>query len=230
MATAAERVYRILRKKIISNEFVPGKRLPRRKLAEMTGVSQIPVLEAMKRLEQEGLIEYRPRWGCVVSLPTPEKVVDMYALREAIECQVIRMLTLRLDPVQLEDLARRAKELDDLREGDAADDVVAELHNEFHIAMAEYTGCGSLVAPLKRVNLLWLLYRSVQSGREAVPYTKGWHMRLVGAIEAGDPEAAERAMREHILIGYEALIKSMNASISKNQDMATGCLPARRAV
>jgi len=68
--TSAERVYQTILRKIIQGEFPPGSDLPRGRLAELTGMSQIPVLEALKRLAQEGLVEYRPRCGCIVAVPT----------------------------------------------------------------------------------------------------------------------------------------------------------------
>ncbi|MFA6506259.1 MAG: GntR family transcriptional regulator [Treponemataceae bacterium] len=207
--TAAERVYRILRKKIVLSEFVPGKRLARRKLAEMTGVSQIPVLEAMKRLEQEGLIEYKPRWGCVVATQTPDKVRDLYALREAIECQVVRILAVGISATRLKELADMASEIDRIRESGEAGDQAAEFHNLFHVTMAEYTGCPSLVEPLKRVNLFWLLYKSIGTARRKVTYTPGWHTKLVNSIRTGNPEIAEQTMREHVNGAYQTLMQAL---------------------
>lgn len=207
--TAAERVYRILRKKIVMNDFVPGKRLARRKLAEMTGVSQIPVLEAMKRLEQEGLIEYRPRWGCVVAKPTADKVRDMYALREAIECQIARILAVKITPEQLETIRGLAARIDILRESGQGGEEVAELHNQFHVRLAEYSGSKSLLEPLNRVNLFWLLHKSIGTSRRKVYYNPGWHAKLVEAIASGDPDTAERMMRAHVNGAYTTLMQGM---------------------
>ena len=50
--TASDVAYRIISQKILDGEFPPGMKLSRRKMAEATGVSVIPVIEALKRLEE----------------------------------------------------------------------------------------------------------------------------------------------------------------------------------
>jgi DNA-binding GntR family transcriptional regulator len=210
--TAAEKVYQILLKKITTGEFAPGTRLPRRKLAEMTGVSQIPVLEAMKKLEQDGLVEYKQRWGSIVAVPTLQRVKDMYALREAIECQVIRILTKKIADTQVEELKTLARELDETPYSDATAQYISDVHYKFHMRMADFTGHDTLVAVLRRANLFWLLWRGVISRRSKAETRKNWHGSLIDTILAKDLGKADRAMREHIRDAYIPLLNDMGDS------------------
>lgn len=207
--TTAEKVYQILLRKITTGEFTPGKRLPRRKLAEITGVSQIPVLEAMKRLEQDGLVEYRPQWGSIVAIPTLQKVKDMYALREAIECQVVRILSKQITQSQSQELIKLARELDETPYSDETAQYISDVHYCFHMSMVEFTGHETLVTVLRRANLFWLLWRGVKSRRSKAETLNNWHRSLVDTILEGDLKKADTAMREHIRDAYVPLMEDM---------------------
>jgi DNA-binding GntR family transcriptional regulator len=196
--TAAEKAYQAILQKIITGEFAPGMRLVRRPLAEMLGMSPIPVLEAMKRLEQDGLVEYRAQWGSIVTIPTVERVKDMYVFREAIECQIARILASSATPEQARALRRVAAELDRVRFESDDTMLIADHHYRFHLAMAEYAAYPSLVSGLRRTNFFWLLCRAAQSRRSRPALQRDWHTRLLETILSGDPEEADRAMREHV--------------------------------
>ena len=110
-STAAEKAYRTLREKILTGEFAQGEKLSQRKMAALAGVSIIPVIEALVRLEHDGLVEYKPQWGARVPLLTEEKVRDLFAFREAIECQVARLLAGSLTTHQKQRLQELADQL-----------------------------------------------------------------------------------------------------------------------
>ncbi|GAB4370787.1 MAG: GntR family transcriptional regulator [Spirochaetales bacterium] len=206
--TAAERVYRTILRKIIQGEFPPGSRLPRRKLADLTGVSQIPVLEALKRLEQDGLVEYRPRCGCIVAIPTIHRILDMYALREAVECQVARILSQRITQEQVQEFLQNATHLDAVLYASDQEEAISDLHYKFHIRLAESTGFESLVSLLRKANFLWLLWMGVHSKREHQVRSKDSHVKLIEDIAKRNPNEAEEAMRIHIQEAKEPLLKS----------------------
>ncbi|ORC35699.1 hypothetical protein B4O97_08640 [Marispirochaeta aestuarii] len=208
--TTAERVYNSILKMILTGEFPPGSRLPRRKLAERTQSSQIPVLEAMKRLEQEGLVEYRPQWGCVVTVPTAQKVKDMYVLREAVECQAARILAITLTREKAQGLYEIARKLDETPYTEDTQQIIYDTHYKFHLLLAKLTGHETLVKSLRQANLFWLLMSSVQWRRGSkAEVQKDWHRRLVDVILKGDPLEADSMMREHIQDAYVPILKQM---------------------
>ena len=197
-STQADKAYETICKAIINGDFKPGEKLSRRKMASLTGVSIIPVIEALHRLENEGLVESRPHWGSRVVELTPETIRDRVALRESVECQVARMLCGRLTPLQMQELQTVAAEIDKLslrRE----DSLYWERHHYFHHRMAEYTGCQSLIDALHRINLFTLLQRAETRARDvpnAIPADN--HRQIVESLKGSDPAVAEQAVRDHI--------------------------------
>lgn len=78
-------IYGNVKKRIINGEFVPGSILLERTLSEEFGVSRTPVREALKRLSQEGWIDWQERRRAVVSEITEEKILELFKVREMIE-------------------------------------------------------------------------------------------------------------------------------------------------
>lgn len=207
--TAAEKAYDMLSQKIIKGEYEPGKRLVRRQLAQELGVSPIPILEAMKRLEQDGLIEYRAHWGSIVTIPTIERVMDMFAFREALECQVARILATKITKAESEKLMELAEKLDEYRYEGKETEAVTELHIKFHIMLAECTGFPSLITGLQKINFHWLLFNAVQARRSRPAIQRYWHVTLLKNILGQDPDFAEKKMREHIYDSYAPFIENL---------------------
>ena len=199
LKTAADLAYDIICRKIIGGELLPGAKLSRRKMAALAGVSIIPVIEALHRLEDEGLVESTPYSGSRVIQLTEETIADRYALREAVECQVARILARHLAPEQERRLRDLAEELDSTSRAPEDEDTFWERHCAFHVALARSTGRASLERALHRINLFQILQRSVRTQKLTnLPIPPDLHRRIVEGIASRDQDAAERAMRDHI--------------------------------
>ena len=197
--TAAEHAYVVIRDAILECSLQPGTRLTVRAMADLTGVSVIPVIQALHRLEEEALIETFPRWGSRVITLDNETIRDRYLLREAVECQVARILATSHSADHAELLMRMAVRLDELVAARNLEGDFLPWDHEIHSKMAEFTGSKSLMRALTRINL----FRLMQKTREHIILRRvglpdDLHSRLVRAILTGDPDAAEKAMREHI--------------------------------
>ncbi|MDR3258778.1 MAG: GntR family transcriptional regulator [Fusobacteriaceae bacterium] len=196
--TASDIAYRIISQKIIDGEFLPGMKLSRRKMAEITGVSVIPVIEALKKLEEDNLVESKPQWGSFVKVPTLEKVIENYQLREAIECQSARILAQKMSVEQHDRLFKIAYELDTVPYND---DTVIDSRNShmlFHTKLTEFTGNQMLISTLRKINLFWVLCKAIGTNAPRQTYPRYWHRYLVDEISKRDQDRAEKIMREHI--------------------------------
>jgi len=223
--TSAERAYQAILQKIISGDYSPGTRLARRPLAEAFGVSPIPVLEALKRLEQDGLVEYRARWGCIVTIPTADRVKDMFVFREAIECQVSRIVAVSATEAQAAKLRALASELDRVRFESDDPLLVAEHHYRFHMTMAECSGSEALSAALRRLNFFWLLCKAAQHRRRKARLQRVWHSSLIETILVGGPDSSDRAMREHIRDSYVPFLEDLGEPSSVSVPVGREPLP-----
>src|SRR5881628_3303257 len=86
-----EKVYDHLKQAILAGEIQPGERLLETRLAESLGVSRIPVREAIRKLERDGLIVVYPRRGVYASPLGPRDVDEVYAIRAVLEGLAARL-------------------------------------------------------------------------------------------------------------------------------------------
>ncbi|MCG8402244.1 MAG: GntR family transcriptional regulator [Firmicutes bacterium] len=87
--TVRDMVYETLRQAIFEGRFKHGERIVEKEMAEQLQVSRTPVREAFRKLEAEGLIRYYPRKGVLVRGITAEDIIEIYAIREALETMAI---------------------------------------------------------------------------------------------------------------------------------------------
>ena len=196
--TASEIAYQIISQKILEGEYPPGTRLSRRKMAEVTGVSVIPVIEALKKLEEDRLVESKPQWGSFVAVPTTEKIKQSYELREAIECQTARILAQMMTREQYNELMVVATELDTVPYKDETVINSRKAHIDFHTKLTEFTGNPLLADALRKINLFGVLCTAIDTSAPKEQYPRYWHRKLLDEIIKGDPDAAEAMMRIHV--------------------------------
>ena len=195
--TSADLAYDIICKHILEGKLVPGQKLNRREMAKLTGVSTIPVIEALHRLENEGLVESKPHWGSRVIPLNDEVIKDRYILREAIECQVARLLAKSITEEQEAQLAILAKKVDKLYKSEENNELLWQMHHEFHHNMAKFTGCESLIKALHQINLFKIFQLQKAKVREEhIPDNN--QTLIVEALHSRNPLIAEEAMRDHI--------------------------------
>ncbi len=185
-----------IRDMIRRGDLQPGERLLEDRLAEELGVSRNPVREALRALENTGLVEVRPRRGAHVATLDPERAVELLELRAELESFAAQLAARRRTPEQLDEI--RAV-LDSGREATAANDVVkaASAHRQFHLAIeraAANSYLGPAVEPLRAQTEL--VFSLLVDRRGIVGWSE--HVDILAAIEAGDPDAAQRATRRHM--------------------------------
>ncbi|MSU50713.1 MAG: GntR family transcriptional regulator [Opitutus sp.] len=196
--TKSTRVYGELRRDITAGTFRPGEHLVRRDLVKRYGVSLSIINEALGRLSGDGLVETTEMIGTRVISLTEEKLRDEFALREAIERHVVRLLAERGSDELLRSLLDDARTLDRWMNELGHDEGQGSLlHLEFHLKLARSSGYVSLEESLKRTSMRALLTtRWLKNLR--LPHPVDFHQQLIRAILKRDPVAADQAMREHL--------------------------------
>jgi DNA-binding GntR family transcriptional regulator len=203
----AEKAYKIIHQAIITGKYAPGTKLSRRKMADFTNVSVIPVIEALKQLESEGLVESQPKWGSYVTVPTRKKLDDQYMLRETIECRVAELLAEKgLIPEQEALLRSYARKVDDRIPSEKRQ----TSHYDFHIMLARFTGYDCFTDILKRINLFTILCQAMNSRRRESNVPSDWHERIIEAVLSGDSVRAKEVMRDHVYDSYKIILKEIN--------------------
>jgi DNA-binding GntR family transcriptional regulator len=213
----ADGAYLAIRDEILRGRLRPGTPLSRRRLAKQLGMSVLPVSDALRRLEEDGLVESRARAGTRVRVPSETDVRELYELREALESQAARLFAQRATLVQRRELRRLAEQVDVLfsRLATNHDDQafrfeVHSHHVEFHMRVAEHAGSRLLKQMIERKHVLilnWLF--DVTGRRTALP--PGFHAKLADALVSGEPEKADAVMRAHVRYGLSEIAGHIGA-------------------
>jgi DNA-binding GntR family transcriptional regulator len=207
--TLAEQIVELIRRRILSGDFVSGERLVETRLAADLGTSRGPIREALKQLAAEGLVREEPRRGTFVAAPTLEDARDLYDLRAAIEARAARLIIERRDPAAIE--ALRAA-LGELHEAVSASDLALLTRADygFHETLCRASGNGRLLeAYMRNASVLRLLVH-LEEGQYYMSFeaVEAQHRELLESIEAGDATRTEELVVEHLdsardrLLGY----------------------------
>lgn len=194
----SEKVYIKIKNDILDNRLKPGEKLIEENLAEELNVSRTPVREALKQLDQDGLITYYPRRGSVVSQISIKDAQELYEVREALEGLAIKLICLNIDTQSLkilEDLVASMEEATLRNDYEK----VKLLHSQWTEAILSLTKNDLLKSYLMSVtkNLGRLrkisLYEPEQS-IDAYKETKD----ILRAIINNDSDESERLARLHV--------------------------------
>jgi DNA-binding GntR family transcriptional regulator len=195
-ATSA-RVAAYLRDLILHDELRPGDRIRQEEIADRLGASRLPVREALRMLEAEGLTEHESNKGARVPRLSMHEVDVIYRIRERLEPLAIAESLPQLtddDHAHLEDVQRRIEQNTDL-------DRFLDLDREFHLGT--YSGCH--IDPLNA--MVTRLWNSTQHYRRAYVALGGpdrmWvvnseHRLILDAVVRRDTVDAERFLEGHI--------------------------------
>jgi DNA-binding GntR family transcriptional regulator len=197
--TKQERVYRAIRERILSGAYGPGYRVVIDALAEEFAVSALPVREAIRRLEAEGLVVYRPNAGAQVAPAEPGVFDEEMTVLAVLEGYATALAAPEMDEQAIarltainESMVAAMEQLDSLSFG--------RLNQEFHAVVYEHCPNSALVDLLRdvarrldairRTVFVQIPYRGASSVAE--------HRALIALISARAPAAKiETAAREH---------------------------------
>jgi len=200
----AERVYRRLRDAIACGELPPRGRLSERALSASLGVSTSPVKAALARLEAEGMVVTEPRRGTWVAF-APEKLAEMGLIRAAVEGVAARLAAQRIGPADLAALGAVLAELD--RATRALDTATLIAANErFHALILAAADNAFLANAVRALRGYYLMTRNrMRTARLEPLKAQAEHEAILAALAAHDGDAAEAAMRAHIVRSVETL-------------------------
>ncbi|WP_345622269.1 GntR family transcriptional regulator [Streptomyces ziwulingensis] len=199
-----QRAYDVLRRRIVEGELQPGERLVERDLAAELEVSRIPLREALRLLEADGLVLLVPHRGALVAPFTPADVRDLFDVRESLESLAARLAAARAGAPGL---ARLAARLDSARVATGAGDrdAIAAANAGFHtdiVELADNPLLTGMMRPLEaRTHWLFRLTAQRDPARQCTE-----HERLYEAIAAGDTDRAAALAHEHVTAGRDVSV------------------------
>ncbi len=211
----SSRAYQQIRDEILSGDLSIGDVISRRRLAKRLNMSFLPVTEALKCLETEGLVESRPRIGTRVRVPSEQDIRDSNVIREALESQAARLCAQHMTDEEKKQLRTSARHLDELQKMGALEPEdsrflfsVHTYHMQFHTRIAELGRCPGLCRAIEKEHVLifnWLY--DIAAHRRTQP--EAFHATLAEALCSGDPLVADTAMREHVRYGLDQVLERL---------------------
>lgn len=206
-----QKAYQILKTMIMDRQLLPGEKIPQEKLAEDLGISRTPLINALKFLEKEKLVQSIPRRGFFMRTFTQKEMISIFELREVLEGLAARKAAQKITDNQIVQLGKFFKQFGD----EDIDDIRAYAREDrrFHKFLLDIGAKEFLKSILETYNVISYSYQVVSpEGLVRHPReTIREHRAMIDAIAGRDAEAAENLMRRHFQRSRAVLQESLKA-------------------
>jgi len=217
--TLGAQVYHLLRDRILRGEFPGGSRLTQGPLSEEIGTSRIPIRDALKRLESDGLVASDDTGRYTVVEFGAEDAHEVYAIRRRLEPFAVERAVAAMTAEAMSDIEALFAELSKAARLRQLDRYI-ETNINFHMAIYEASGMGRLVRIIRSLYIgVPPLTPIVLEGR--IARSQQEHKEIMERLAAGDAAGAARAMDRHI--------ENAGAELRQSLDGIGGDTPPRAA-
>jgi GntR family transcriptional regulator, carbon starvation induced regulator len=220
LITAVDVAYKGIRSSILSGDFEPGMQLKLQNLGNRYAISLIPVREALRVLEAEGLVESVRNKGARVAPISMADALDVYRLRLILETAALKMAFEHVDAELIDTLQQYQRAM---RETFSTDrDNYLSLHHKLHFGI--YNRSGSKWT-LKMLGLLWShseRWRRLSLPRIDLDAPTEDHSEIIAALRAGNLLAACTALEHHIQVSVESLESTLPTSNERGASTSKG--------
>ena len=192
------KAYLGIRNLMLHNELAPGQKIAYRDLAERLGMSQTPIIQALKWLEFQQLVRHEPNRGYFTAPIDRKEVEDIYAVRETLELSLLPGILRTIDAKGIQTLHTALEaHLKASREIYLAERLNRDM--EFHLTLAQLSGNQVQCKILKDLfDLLYLKYSSNVLFSTSMDSADADHQALFDSITDGDLKTARRTLSGHI--------------------------------
>ncbi|HEX3549326.1 MAG TPA: GntR family transcriptional regulator [Candidatus Elarobacter sp.] len=199
-----------LRDAILTGRYRPGTRLVQDDLAAEFGMSRIPLREALRRLEGEGLVVISPNRGAIVRPLAPKDVVDLYDVRLALESLALRRGAERYADLRASTKARHAQARSAITSRNLP--ALFRLDRDFHADMAAASDNPHLVAALgaQWSQIMRVMHAYFTTG-EYPADTWDDHEAIADAVAHGEADVAIERLRAHLIGSRDRILGSLRA-------------------
>ncbi len=209
--TVQERVYGVLRDRLMRGGFEPGQKLKIAELAQALGTSAMPVREALNRLAAERAVEALPNRSMRVPALSKDALQDLMETRFAVEGLAVARAAINMDAPTLtclRELIAAQTETDAEHVSEAS----AQQNRAFHFTIYRQSGSTVLLPIIESLWLQFGPYLRVASERFDGREGRGtsFHVAIVAALERGDADAARAALESDIGRAFDLVINDQS--------------------
>jgi DNA-binding GntR family transcriptional regulator len=211
-ASAVDLVLHEIRRSILSGELPPGRPFTVPALTERLGVSHVPVREALRQLEAQGLITLSPSRSAIVTPLDPDDLRAIYRLRITVEPELAALSAPDRTDAEIDELDRMVR----ATFGDVLGEAFWAPHRAFHAALIEPGASGwdrRMLAPLWDASERYtrLVFDPVEAPDSFAEHRAHAHDALVVAARSRDPDRVRAAVREHLENNLATMLAGMSA-------------------
>ena len=214
-----------IERRILDGELESGEKLTEATIAERLGVSRGPVREAFRMLDEAGLVRTEKNRGVFVRDVPIEEALEIFELRAVMDEYVGRKLAQTVTGPQIKELRQQVDSMEQAtRAGNAQD--YHRINLAFHDRLLELTGNAKFTATYRKlVNELSLFRRQNLTDESMAVYSRE-HRSIVKAIAARDPDAAAKAMFQHVMNSRDRTLANYQKRTQTISSSALGAAPA----
>ena len=199
-----------LREAIVRGIFQEGQSLRQDEIATQFGVSRIPVREALRQLEAEGLVTLHLNRGAMVSALSPAEAQEIFEIRSALEVKAIQLAIPKLTPSDLEKASEILAQTDQVTDAG----MLAKLNWEFHATLYTTAERPRLLTIIKTLHLNVDRYVRLQmSQMDYLERSQKEHYQLLETCQQHDTKAAVRLLKRHIDTAGEQLVAYLQQNV-----------------
>ena len=198
--TLRESIVDIIRKRIINRELQPGQKIVEQELAKEFQTSRAPIREALRELENEGLVEYVRNAGCSVKEITFEESFEIYLMRANYEIMAVRLLGGKIPEETLQEMEEILERMKDLDVDEY--DQLFSYDNKFHSCLIRMTGMKSL-----NYGNIVTGYNLASDKKAVITRQYPIHKELLEACKSRKKEEICRVLSDHYMSTIHRLLK-----------------------
>lgn len=198
--TLRESIVDIIRKRIINRELQPGQKIVEQELAKEFKTSRAPIREALRELENEGLVEYVRNAGCSVKEITFEESFEIYLMRANYEIMAVRLLGGKIPEETLQEMEEILERMKSLNVDEY--DQLFSYDNKFHSCLIRMTGMKSL-----NYGNIVTGYNLASDKKAVIKQQYPIHKELLEACKSRKKEEICRVLSDHYMGTIHRLLK-----------------------
>lgn len=214
--TASDHVADALRQAIVSGQFEDGEELNQVELAQHFNVSRVPIREALRRLQAEGLVSAEAHRRATVIGLNRERAEEIYAVRALLESFMLERAAEHLTNADLKAL----NELCDVMEKSSDHSEWLALNHRFHQQLLAPGGSPVAMAIVERLSGQVERYLRRSGGVQRVEEAGREHRQILRALKRGDVERAKEMLSRHIFTTWSRVSQSLPAAVDERRDGA----------
>lgn len=209
-------IYEGLRTAIITGIIPMGERINEKQYAEYLNVSRTPVREALRRIQDEGIVEYIPNYGIVVTTFSEEDVLEIYQIRTALDILAATNSMKLMTPNDFQEMEDLLDRTDDAQAKGNVREVI-EMSKEFNTMVYRFARMPRLETIQNRLRDYLIRFRDISltaDDRRARALEE--HRLIYRCLRTGEVEQMEMIIREHLELSRDFILLEMRNDAKRN--------------